>query len=87
MAHSFHHLLAHVIFSTHKREALIDALKSETWPLGFASVNVATEPLNDVPAIAVKFTGLAVSGASATLMSNGVVWAKPSLFFQLINPW
>ena len=29
MAHSFHNLLVHVIFSTHKREALIDAVLGE----------------------------------------------------------
>ena len=52
---------------------MIVALKSEAVPLGLASVNVATGPLNCVPATAVKLTGLAVSGASATLMSNGVV--------------
>ena len=63
---------------------VIVAEKSEAVPFGLASVNVATGPVNWVPATAVKLTGLAVSGASATLTSNGVCSLAPSLFFQLI---
>ena len=51
---------------------LIVAVKSDACASEFASVNVATEPLNCDAATAVKLTPLAVSGASVTLISNGV---------------
>jgi hypothetical protein len=64
---------------------VIVAMKSESFPNGLASENVATGPVNALPAIAATDAATELSGASRTFSSNGLVKC-PSLLSNWTNP-